>query len=178
MQQTVLNFWFKEVKPSQWWVKDIGFDQLIKEKFGELHQRAVNCELYEWRQSANGRLAEIVVLDQFSRNIFRNTPLSFSNDSLALALSQEAIANKSDQQLSPIENNFLYMPFMHSESLAIHNVARRLYEKNGIESSYEFELKHRAIIKKFGRYPHRNSILKRASSTEETEFLTSPGSSF
>jgi len=178
MQQTVLSFWFEEIEQSQWWKKDTAFDQLIKERFGQLHQRAVNCELYEWRKTAKGRLAEIIVLDQFSRNIFRDSPLAFANDSLALALSQESVAAKADQELSAVENSFLYMPYMHSESLAIHNVALNLFEKNGIEANYNFEVKHREIIEKYGRYPHRNSILGRASTPEELEFLKTPGSSF
>ena len=178
MLQTVLSFWFEEIEQSQWWKKDIAFDQLIKERFGHLHQKAVKCELYEWRKTAKGRLAEIIVLDQFSRNIFRDSSLAFSNDSLALALAQEAVSAKADLELSAVENSFLYMPYMHSESLAIHNVALNLYRKNGIESNYDYEVKHREIIEKYGRYPHRNGILGRASTSEELEFLKTPGSSF
>jgi len=178
MLQTVLSFWFEDIEPSQWWKKDNAFDDLIKERFGRLHQQAVHCELYQWRMTAKGRLAEIIVLDQFSRNIFRNSPLAFSNDSLALALSQEAVSAKADRELSAVENSFLYMPYMHSESLVIHDVALDLFEKNGIEANYNFEVKHREIIEKYGRYPHRNSILGRASTPEEIEFLKTPGSSF
>ena len=178
MPQTVLSFWFEEIEQSQWWKKDLAFDRLVKERFGRLHQQAVKCELYEWRKTAKGRLAEIIVLDQFSRNIFRDSSLAFSNDSLALALAQEAVSAKADLELSAVENSFLYMPYMHSESLAIHNVALNLYRKNGIESNYDYEVKHREIIEKYGRYPHRNSILGRASTSEELEFLKTPGSSF
>ena len=178
MPQTVLSFWFEEIEQSQWWKKDLAFDRLVKERFGRLHQQAVKCELYEWRKTAKGRLAEIIVLDQFSRNIFRDSSLAFSNDSLALALAQEAVSAKADLELSAVENSFLYMPYMHSESLAIHNVALNLYRKNGIESNYDYEVKHREIIEKYGRYPHRNSILGRASTSEELEFLNTPGSSF
>lgn len=178
MYQTVLDFWFEEVDPSQWWTKDLAFDQLIETRFKSLHEQAVQCELFEWRRCARGRLAEIIILDQFSRNIHRETPLSFSNDSLALALSQESIAVKSDKELSSVENSFLFMPFMHSESLAIHNRAVELFKNNLIESNYQFELKHKAIIDKFGRYPHRNALLGRVSSPEEIEFLKQPGSSF
>ena len=178
MPQTVLSFWFEETDQSQWWEKDLAFDRLVKERFGRLHQQAVKCELYEWRKTAKGRLAEIIVLDQFSRNIFRDSSLAFSNDSLALALAQEAVSAKADLELSAVENSFLYMPYMHSESLAIHNVALNLYRKNGIESNYDYEVKHREIIEKYGRYPHRNGILGRASTSEELEFLKTPGSSF
>ena len=178
MLQTVLSFWFEEIEQSRWWKKDIAFDRLIKERFGHLHQQAVHCELYQWRMTAKGRLAEIIVLDQFSRNIFRDSPLAFANDSLALALSQEAVSAKADLELSAVENSFLYMPYMHSESLSIHDVALDLFEKNGIEANYNFEVKHRDIIEKYGRYPHRNSILGRASTPDELEFLKTPGSSF
>ncbi|MGI1679204.1 MAG: DUF924 domain-containing protein [Cellvibrionaceae bacterium] len=178
MYQTVLNFWFQEIEPSQWWEKDCHLDELIKERFSCLHKKAMNCELYEWRETAKGRLAEIIILDQFSRNIYRDLPLSFSSDALALALSQEAVSAKANLELSAIENSFLYMPYMHSESITIHTMALKLYEGNGIEANYQFEVKHREIIERFGRYPHRNNILGRESSEEEIEFLKTPGSSF
>jgi uncharacterized protein (DUF924 family) len=174
----ILNFWFKELKQSQWWVKDLAFDQLIIDRFSKIHQSANACELFEWRSSPKGRLAEIIVLDQFSRNMYRDTPRSFSSDPLALALAQEAIAVGADKSLSAVERNFLYMPFMHSESLVMHKVAVELYLDNGVDSSIDFENKHKIIIEKFGRYPHRNIILNRKSSNEEIEFLTQVNSSF
>lgn len=174
----VLTFWFEELSPQQWWVKDNALDKRIKHRFGSIHQQASQCELYQWRESAKGRLAEIIVLDQFSRNMFRDTAKSFSQDSLALALSQQAIAVGADKELSPIERSFLYMPFMHSESLIIHQQACLLYKANGIDSNYQFELKHLDIIEKFDRYPHRNAILNRESSAEEIIFLSQPNSSF
>lgn len=176
--ERVLSFWFEEIEDSKWWVKDSCFDELIKQKFLSVHQQANQCELYTWRETANGRLAEIIVLDQFSRNIFRNSAQSFSSDSLALALAQEAISLGADCELNPTERTFLYMPFMHSESLLIHDIAMELFAKNGIQSNSDFEIKHRDIIQKFGRYPHRNAILNRASTDEEIEFLKQPGSSF
>ena len=174
----ILNFWFKEIEQSQWWVKKIAFDQLIIDKFSNIHQSANACELFEWRLSPRGRLAEIIILDQFSRNMYRDTPRSFASDPLALALAQEAIAFGADKHLNTIERNFLYMPFMHSESLAIHEVAVKLYLNNGVGSSLDFENKHKIIIERFGRYPHRNIILSRKSSNEEIEFLTQANSSF
>jgi uncharacterized protein (DUF924 family) len=123
-------------------------------------------------------LAEIIVFDQFSRNMFRDSPLSFANDSLALALSQEANSAGADQSFSKIQRSFLYMPFMHSESLIIHEIAIDLYKKNGIQTNLDFEIKHKDIIKRFGRYPHRNKILGRASTKAEIEFLKQPGSEF
>ena len=178
MYPMILKFWFEEVDHSQWWSKNDELDQLIREKFAEIHAKAIRCELFDWRKDAAGRLAEIIVLDQFSRNMFRDSPLSFANDSLALALSQEAISAGADQELSPIQRSFLYMPFMHSESLIIHEIAMDLYKKNGIQANLDFEIKHQDIIKRFGRYPHRNKILGRASTKEEIEFLKQPGSGF
>ncbi|MFT5276645.1 MAG: hypothetical protein ACI97K_002313 [Glaciecola sp.] len=176
--EDVLSFWFKELKPSQWWIKDVNFDRLVEDRFLGLHEQAVRCELFEWRSTAQGRLAEIIVIDQFSRNIFRDTPKAFSSDQLALVLAQEAIQFGSDKELNEVERSFMYMPYMHSESLKIHSVAVELYKKNGIQSSLDYEIKHRDIIEKFGRYPHRNLILDRVSTKEESEFLKQPGSRF
>ncbi len=178
MHREVLKFWFEESNPAQWWKKDENFDRAITERFSALHRGASRCELFEWRNSAAGRLAEILILDQFSRNMFRDSALCFACDPLALALSQEAIAAGADLQLNQIERNFLYMPFMHSESLKIHEVAVELFARNGIQGSLDYELKHKAIIERFGRYPHRNSILGRTSTEEEIEFLKQPGSGF
>lgn len=178
MYREILKFWFEEIEPSQWWKKDESLDRLITERFSDIHHRATLCELFEWRKDAHGRLAEVIVLDQFSRNIFRNSPLSFANDALALALAQEAISVGAGKSLSQAERSFLYMPFMHSESLKIHEIATRLFRDNGNQNSLDFELKHKAIIARFGRYPHRNSILGRKSTDEEIEFLKQPGSGF
>jgi uncharacterized protein (DUF924 family) len=110
--------------------------------------------------------------------MFRDSPLAFANDALALALSQEAVSNGADQALTPVQRSFLYMPYMHSESLQIHEVAVELFRKNGIRSNLDFEFRHKAIIERFGRYPHRNKVLGRQSSAEEMDFLNKPGSSF
>ena len=157
MENEVLKFWFEEIEPSQWWVKDLAFDQEIEKRFSLVHKAANRGELFGWRESAKGRLAEILVLDQFSRNIFRDKPQSFASDSLALVLAQEAISSDADKELTPTERAFLYMPFLHSESLLIHEEAVKLYEANGIENNLTFEVKHKVIIERFGRYPHRNS---------------------
>ena len=178
MYQQVLNFWFEEIEPKQWWVKDADFDRLIKERFLTVYDRACRCELFPWRTAPEGRLAEIIALDQFPRNIFRDTPQAFATDPLALALAQEAVARGDDTKLPQRRRNFLYMPYMHSESLEIHQVAMDIFKQNGSESALEYEIKHKEIIEKFGRYPHRNRILGRDSTPEELEFLQSPGSSF
>jgi uncharacterized protein (DUF924 family) len=176
--QTILQFWFHEITPAKWWKVDAEFDRLIVERFSELHARAVCSELFDWRAEPKGRLAEIIVLDQLSRNMYRGTRLAFAADAMALALAQEAVAAKTDFALSPEERVFLYMPYMHSESRLIHEVAERLFKEHAPKSNYEFELRHKAIIDQFGRYPHRNAILGRQSTDEELAFLAQPGSSF
>jgi uncharacterized protein (DUF924 family) len=178
MYGEILRFWFEEIDPAKWWSKDDAFDQLIRARFAEVHAQATRCELFEWRADAKGRLAEIIVLDQFSRNMYRGSPLSFAGDALALALAQEAVFTRADEALSPTERSFLYLPFMHSESLKIHAVAVELYRKNGIQGNLDFEIRHKQIIERFGRYPHRNEILGRQSTDEEIEFLKQPGSGF
>lgn len=173
--EEILRFWFDEIEPIQHWKKDPEFDQLICDRFAEVHLAASRCELFGWRSCAAGRLAEIIVLDQFSRNMFRDRPESFACDPLSLALAQEAIAVGADKQLSDQQVGFLYMPFMHSESALIHEVALEIFADT---KNFDFELKHKAIIDRFGRYPHRNTILNRESTSEEIEFLSGPNSSF
>ena len=178
MPQSVLQFWFHEIASAQWWKVDAAFDQLIVERFSELHGRATRAELFEWRNEPGGRLAEIIVLDQFSRNMYRGDRRAFAADTMALALAQEAVASKADLTLSPDERVFLYMPYMHSESRVVHEVAERLFKESGLMSNYEFELRHKAIIDRFGRYPHRNAVLGRQSTEDELTFLAEPGSGF
>ncbi len=178
MYHEVLTFWFEECDPAQWWRKDERFDRIIIERFSRVHYRATRCELFSWRKDPKGRLAEIIVLDQFSRNMFRGSALSFAHDALALALAQEAISAGVECALNQVERSFLYMPFMHSESMKIHDIAAQLFRKNGIQGNLDYELKHRSIIERFGRYPHRNGVLGRQSTHEEIEFLKQPGSSF
>lgn len=176
--EDILSFWFDEIDHKKWWVADPEFDALIRDRFGELLAQASQGELHAWRSGSRGRLAEIIVLDQFSRNVHRGTALAFSSDVIALVLAQEAITAGALGGLSPIECNFLLMPFMHSESQVIHAWAEQLYRDHAPGNNLEFELKHKAIIDRFGRYPHRNSILERASTAEEVEFLKGSGSSF
>lgn len=174
----IIDFWFTATKPRQWWARDPRFDQLIAAKFQAVHAAAARCELYAWRASAAGRLAEVIVLDQFSRNLYRDSPLAFAQDPLALAMAQEAVAAGADRELTPEQRVFLYLPYMHSESLLIHDIAVELYRANGIASNLDFELRHRDIIARFGRYPHRNQVLGRPSTAAECEFLHQPGSAF
>lgn len=175
--QGVIDFWFQEIKPEQWWKKDKNFDALIKERFSTLYQAALANELFHWREHAQGRLAEIIVLDQFPRNLFRDQAAAFASDAQALALSQEAVLQGIPEQLNKSCNAFLLMPYMHSESLLVHEQATQLFEKFAPDN-LAFEIKHKRIIERFGRYPHRNALLGRLSTEEEKHFLTQPDSSF
>lgn len=174
----VLRFWFEELNPKQWWSNDSAFDRQVKDRFLSVLEQAARGELFDWRRTPKGRLAEVIVIDQFSRNIHRNTPLAFAHDATALVLAQEAVAASAHETLTSVECSFLYMPFMHSESRAIHVQAEALFRHNGVQSNVDFELRHKAIVDRFGRYPHRNAILGRECTPEEIEFLKQPGSSF
>lgn len=178
MYSQVIDFWFTELEPKQWWKKDFELDSMIQARFSELHDKARRAELFQWRSTAKGSLAEIIILDQFSRNIYRDKPESFVNDPLALALAQYAITKGFDIELSETERSFLYLPFMHSESKLIHLEAVKLYEALGNPGNLDFEHKHKVIIDRFGRYPHRNDILGRTSTEDEIEFLKQPNSGF
>ncbi len=178
MQDAVLSFWFEEIEPQLWWQKNADFDAEIERRFSALYNQAYSGELYGWRETPAGSLAEIIVLDQFSRNMYRDTPAAFASDPLALALAQTAVAKGFDHQLPEVQRSFLYMPYMHSESAVIHTVALRLFEALGNAENLDFEVKHKAIIDRFGRYPHRNAILGRTSTAQELAFLQEPNSSF
>jgi uncharacterized protein (DUF924 family) len=181
MMQTptdILTFWFEELTPEQWYAASDGVDTMIAERFGTFHVAAARCELFGWRTSPEGRLAEIIVLDQFSRNIHRGTAAAFAQDALALTLAQEAVTAGADVALEPAKRAFLYLPYMHSESAVIHDIALYLFDALGLENNLDFEHKHKVIIDRFGRYPHRNAVLGRVSTPEEVAFLATPGSSF
>lgn len=178
MHKQVIDFWFEEIDPVMWFKKDDDFDSRLQVRFGELWHAAAAGELAHWRETIEGRLAEVIVLDQFSRNLFRGTPRAFSSDCMALVLAQEAIRSGDCEQLSREQRGFLYLPFMHSESAEIHRQALALYTELNNADQLEFELRHKAIIDRFGRYPHRNAILGRISTPEEEAFLLLPGSGF
>ena len=174
----ILHFWFEELVEKQHFAKDAALDELIRTRFGNTLEAAARCELFAWRASLDGRLAEIIVLDQFSRNVYRDTPRAFAQDALALSLAQELVASGQDRALSTAQRRFAYMPYMHSESALIHVQAVRLFSQPGLENNLNYELRHQAIIERFCRYPHRNAVLGRASTAEEIAFLNEPGSSF
>ena len=176
--QPILHFWFNELTPKQNFAKDASLDETIRTRFGATLEAASRCELFAWRATPEGRLAEILVLDQFSRNVYRDTQRAFAQDALALALAQELVASGQDRTLPLAQRSFAYMPYMHSESALVHAQAVELFSQPGLEDTLRFELRHKKIIDRFGRYPHRNALLGRESSSEELAFLSEPGSAF
>lgn len=177
-EHDILDFWFEEIDPSLWFTKDLLFDQQIKQRFLKTYEEVLDGTHSDWRKTPRGRLAEIIVLDQFPRNMFRDSVKAFASDELALHLAQEAVRLGEDKKLSTMERAFLYMPYMHSEDKDVHTEAMKLFNQPGLENNLDYEKKHKAIIDRFGRYPHRNKILGRDSTSEEMEFLKQPGSSF
>lgn len=172
----VLEFWFAD--KARWWKKDPAFDAEIRERFGELHAAILRGQWEALRETARGALAYVIVLDQFSRNMFRGTARSFASDTQALEAARAAVERGLDRELSVSERGFLYMPFMHSEALADQDRSVALFSGLGESGSVSYAEKHRDIVLRFGRFPHRNEILGRASSPEELAFLSEPGSSF
>lgn len=174
----VLPYWFEELSPSDWFRKSAPLDADITQRFGALHKRLSNTEVDVNAMTASEVLAVVIVLDQFSRNIYRDEARAFAADDKALTLAQQLVAQGRDQQLSAQQRVFLYMPYMHSEDLTVHDKALELFTDVGFANNLKFERKHRDIIARFGRYPHRNKILGRASTEDELAFLRQPGSSF
>ena len=169
----VLDFWFRESTPGQWFAKDEAFDARIRERFLGAYEAALHGETERWRATPRGRLAEVIVLDQFPRNMFRGTPRAFEGDALAQRLAQEAVAAGARHGLTPVERQFLYMPYMHSESKDMHRKAVRLFAAllPWRWRALIFEFAHKRVIDRFGRYPHRNAILGRESTAAEQAFL-------
>lgn len=176
--QTVLDFWFDQQAQPFWFKRNDAFDDDIRQKFAGLWQKAAYSELDGWRATLRGRLAEIILLDQFSRNLFRDSPIAFAQDNMAVALTQEAVRQPGFADMPPSERHFMLMPLMHSESRKIHEQALALFERHTPPETLRHEVEHKAIIDRFGRYPHRNAVLGRESTAEEVEFLQQPGSSF
>jgi len=174
----VLFFWFEQIDSSYWFKKDQHFDSQVRSRFLNFYKAICRGETAHWRSSPEGRLAEVIVLDQFTRNMFRGTAKSFEGDDLALTLAKEAVAVGDDMKLPIQQRAFMYMPYMHSEEKSVHEEAVKLFGQPGLENNLKFELLHKNIIDKFGRYPHRNEVLGRRSTSEELEFLRTSGSSF
>lgn len=167
----IIDFWFRELSPEQWFTKNDNLDSLIKNRFLRTHQEAERGELSRWRINPEGRLAEIIVLDQFSRNIYRGCPEAFRNDAVALVLAQEMVILNLDMKLDKKMRAFAYMPIMHSESIRVHEEYFHLFQTSDDDELFKFEVLHKDIIDKFGRYPHRNEVLSRSTTEREKEFL-------
>jgi uncharacterized protein (DUF924 family) len=188
--QAVLDFWFGAegsathgLQRTEWFAKNDVFDRTIVECFGVLVERALRGELDAWADEPRSALARILLLDQFTRNAFRGTPRAFAGDSQALAAASAMVGGRHDEQLPPFMRAFVYMPFEHAEKLAMQEEAVRLFTRlaasdPAFSSMLDYAHKHRAVIERFGRFPHRNAILGRQSTAEEMAFLEQPGSSF
>ena len=176
--RAVLDFWFGEVETGKWFKKDAAFDEAVRARFAGLRTRAAAGGCEDWRATARGCLALIVVLDQFPRNMFRGDARSFATDAAALDVMRGALEQGFDAGLSPQEKQFLYMPLQHSENAADHARSVTLYAATGDADLLKWAEAHKAVIDRFGRFPHRNAILGRESTPEEEAFLKEKGSSF
>ncbi|WP_088342622.1 MULTISPECIES: DUF924 family protein [Rhodomicrobium] len=174
----VVGFWFSEAVKAKWFDADADFDAGLRMRFEAALGKAKRGELAAWEASAEGMLALVVLLDQIPRNIYRATPEAFATDGQALSLAERAIAAGLDAKLTPEQRIFLYLPFMHSERLAVQERGIALYDELGIAEQIDYMRRHRDVIARFGRFPHRNAILGRVSTEAELAFLTEPGSRF
>ena len=189
---TVLEFWFGDADPRarvedevsrRWFKKSAAFDEALSEQFGDITEAAMAGELDQWSDTEQGQRALILVLDQFTRNMYRATERAFAGDAIALELAASAIARGADRHLGTPQAAFLYMPYMHSENLHHQNGCVALFEalaarRDGAENNVRFARAHREVILKFGRFPHRNAALGRTSTSEELAYLGRPGSGF
>jgi uncharacterized protein (DUF924 family) len=176
--QNILDFWFKELAPGQWFKPDAKLDAEILRRFEPAYSELSRHVPSGWRESAHSILAAVIVLDQFPRNMFRGAPKAFAADREALALSQAAIDQQLDRELTAVERQFLYMPFQHAEDRTAQARSVLLFETIGNANVLDYARRHRDIVERFGRFPHRNAILGRNSTAEEIDFLKQPGSSF
>lgn len=174
----VLAFWFEDLSPSQWFEADADVDAACRDRFAALYERLSSRVPPEWLGAADGCLAAVIVLDQFPRNMFRGDPRAFVTDKAALAIAEHAVDRRLDDQLAPEWKPFLYMPFQHSEAADAQARSVELFARLGNPETLDFAQRHKTIIDRFGRFPHRNTILGRPSTQEELAFLETPGSSF
>jgi len=174
----IIRFWFEELLPKDWFRKDEAVDGTIASRFGATYHELRSGVPASWLDKPEGFLAAILVLDQFPRNMFREEARAFATDQPALALAKRAIAEGAAAKLSPNQRSFIYVPFQHSEDKADQARSVALFTVLGQPLGLDFALRHQAIIDRFGRFPHRNAVLGRASTEEEQAFLAEPGSSF
>ena len=178
--QDVLSFWFEEISPAQWFHVNEAFDQMIRSRFGALYTMAMNGVYDDWGRTVDGSLALGLVLDQFPRNMIRDTPAAFGSDAKALEVERRAIGLGYDHVVAVHKRRFLYLPFEHSEILADQLTSLELFEtmREDDPLSYDYALRHYKLIERFGRFPHRNAILVRASTPDELAFLSEHGRGF
>lgn len=191
--QDVLDFWFGSddeppgpERQKRWFIKDEQFDERIRQNFGEALEQAIRGDYDEWAQTARGRLALIILLDQFSRNIFRGSPRAWSQDLLAQKLTLEGLEKGDDEELSAIERGFFYLPLEHAEDHHLQELSvekfRAIAKQNPkdefVAGMLDYALRHHEIIDRFGRFPHRNEVISRPTTAEEATFLDQPNSSF
>jgi uncharacterized protein (DUF924 family) len=181
----VLDFWFagSSAPRDEWFKKDTAFDALIAERFGMLIEHALSGGLAAWAQEPNSALAQLIVLDQFTRNVFRDTPRAFAGDVLALAAARAMVGLGDDLALPPLRRVFAYLPFEHAENMAMQRESLRLFVALSVADALlvnfeDYARRHAAVIDRFGRFPHRNVLLGRESTDEELKFLQQPGSRF
>ncbi len=178
LPDAVIDFWFNELEPKDWFVKSDTLDQQIAKRFGPLHLALSAHVPPQWQATAENMLALIIVYDQFPRNIYRGTPLSFATDGLALNAARRAVDAQLDQQVQEQWRVFFYMPFEHSETLADQDRSVELFTTLGDEQTLQYAHEHRKVIAQFGRFPHRNLILGRENTPDETDYLSKPGAGF
>lgn len=188
--QAIFDFWFLPAGApghgqarAEWFRKDAAFDAEIRSRFGPLLEQALAGGLKHWDASPDGALARILLLDQFTRNAYRDSPRAFAGDALALACAQAVVTAGADRQLTPLQRWFVYLPFEHAEDMALQERSVALFaqlqkDSGSFEMALDYALRHRAVIARYGRFPHRNSILGRPSSADELEYLRQPGAGF
>lgn len=171
MHEEILRFWFEDTQPAQWWEVDPAFDALLRERYAAVLQSAAQGECHAWRGSARGRLAEIIVLDQFSRQLYRGRPEAFASDGMALVLAQEAVAGGHHHFIPQQRRMFMLMPYMHAESPEIQAESVRLFTALGVPDLMPFATGHADCIREFGRFPRRNAALGRTSTPAEIAYM-------
>ena len=174
----VLLFWFGTLRPEDWYRSDQAVDDLVRDELGDLHEQALRGTLDHWRKTPGGALALIVLFDQVPRNIHRGTARAFATDEKALAVLEYALANRLDRELAPEKRVFFYLPLMHSEDKANQDRSVALFRELGQKGNLDYAFRHREIVLRFGRFPHRNVILGRKSTPVEEEYLSQPGGAF
>lgn len=173
MPNDIVKFWFEEIDSKLWFNSTPDFDNQLRDRFEAAYLAAINNELQDWQNSPEGCLALVVLLDQFPLNMYRGKAESFAGEEKSREIARRALERKFDQALSGVQKAFLYMPFMHSEKLQDQDLSVSLYEKARLEQNLRFARHHREIVKKYGRFPHRNKILGRDSTEAELAYLDS-----